>query len=183
MQAEEADPDTTLITGRIVVAGVANRALLDSGSTHSFISEAFTRKRSIECEELFGGFTVTIPSGEELSTSNMVKNLELLLQGQSVSSDLIMLPMPEFDLILGMDWMTKNIVVIDFEQRSVMVRPKEEEPFWFEATRSSKRTQLISLMQAKKLVHDGCEAFFSQCIFVRVASKSRYFRCGRGQGF
>ncbi|XP_073137119.1 uncharacterized protein [Henckelia pumila] len=161
MQAEETDPDTTLITGRIVVAGVATRALLDSGATHSFFSEAFISKRSIEYEELLGGFTVTIPSGEELSTRNMVKNLELLLQGQSVSADLIVLPMPEFDLILGMDWMTKNAVVIDFQQRSVLVRPEGEEPFCFEATRSSKRTQLISLMQAKKLVHDGCEAFLA----------------------
>ncbi|XP_073121370.1 uncharacterized protein [Henckelia pumila] len=114
MQDEEADPDTTLITGRIVVAGVATRALLDSRATHSFILEAFTHKRGIECEELFGGFTVTIPSWEELSTRNMVKNLELLLQGQLVSADLIVLPMPEFDLILGMDWMRKNAVVIDF---------------------------------------------------------------------
>ncbi|XP_073119918.1 uncharacterized protein [Henckelia pumila] len=103
MQAEEADPDTTLITGRILVVGVAIRALLDSGATHSFISEAFTRKQGIECEELFGGFTVTVPSREKLSTRNMVKNLELLLQGQSVSADLIVLPMLEFDLILGMD--------------------------------------------------------------------------------
>ncbi|XP_073139135.1 uncharacterized protein [Henckelia pumila] len=114
MQAKEANLDTTLITGRILVAGVATRALLESRATHSFISEAFTRKRGIECEEMFGGFTVTIPSGEELSTRNIVKNLELLLQGQSVSANLIVLPMPEFDLILGMDWMTKNAVVIDF---------------------------------------------------------------------
>ncbi|XP_073154206.1 uncharacterized protein [Henckelia pumila] len=87
MQAEEADPDTTLITGRILVAGVATRALLESGATHSFISEALARKRGIECEELF---------------------------------DLIVLPMPEFELILGMDWMMKNAVVIDFQQRSVL---------------------------------------------------------------
>ncbi|XP_073137289.1 uncharacterized protein [Henckelia pumila] len=123
--------------GRIVVAGVATRALLDAGATHYFISEAFTRKWNIEYEELLGGFTVTIPSGEELSTRNIVKILELLLQGQSMSANLIVLPMPEFDLILGMDWMTKNAVVIDFQQRSVLVRPEGEEPFWFEATRSS----------------------------------------------
>ncbi|XP_073133769.1 uncharacterized protein [Henckelia pumila] len=129
MQAEEVDPDTTLVTGRILVAGVATRALLDSGATHSFISEAFTRKRGIECEDLIGGLTVTIPSGEELSTRRMVRNLEILLQGQSVIADLIVLPMPEFDLILGMDWMTKNAVVIEFLLRSVLVRPEGEEPF------------------------------------------------------
>ncbi|XP_073138380.1 uncharacterized protein [Henckelia pumila] len=189
MQAEEADPDTTLITGlvliafnlsvvvitfnasRILVAGVATRALLDSGATHSFISEAFTCKRGIECEELFGGFTVTIPSGEELSTRNLVKNLELLLQGQSASADLIVLPMPEFDLILGMDWMTKNVVVIDFQQRSVMVRPEEEEPFWFESTRSSRRTQIISLMKAKQLVHDGYETFLASISLTEMPAR------------
>ncbi|XP_073137293.1 uncharacterized protein [Henckelia pumila] len=170
-EGEEADPDTTIITGRIVVAGVATRALLDSGATHSFISETFTRKRNIEYEELLGGFTVTIPSGEELSTRNIVKNLELLLQGQPVSVDLIVSPMPEFDLILGMDWMTKNAVVIDFQQRSVMVRPEGEEPFWFEATRSSKMTQLISLMQAKKLLHDGCEAFLASVSLTELPAR------------
>uniref|UniRef100_UPI003C6DEA13 uncharacterized protein n=1 Tax=Henckelia pumila TaxID=405737 RepID=UPI003C6DEA13 len=149
------------LAGKILVAGVATRALLYSGATHSFISEAFTRKRSIECEELFGGFTVTIPSEEELSTRNIVKNLELLLQGKSVSADLIVLPMLEFDMILGMDWMTKNAVVIEFQQRSVMVRPEGEEPFWFETTRGLRRTQIISFMQAKKLVHDGGEKFLA----------------------
>ncbi|XP_073046090.1 uncharacterized protein [Primulina eburnea] len=46
MHAEEAEavPDSTLITGRIHVAGVATHALLDSGATHSFISESFVKR-------------------------------------------------------------------------------------------------------------------------------------------
>ncbi|XP_073121931.1 uncharacterized protein [Henckelia pumila] len=146
---------------RILLASVATRALLDSGATHSFISEAFTRKRSIVCEDLIGGFTVTIPSWEELSTRRMVRNIELLLQGQSVVADLIVLPMPEFDLILGMDWMMKNAVVIYFQQRLVLVRPEGEEPFQFETTRGLRKTQIISFMQAKQMVHEGCEAFLA----------------------
>ncbi|XP_073153162.1 uncharacterized protein [Henckelia pumila] len=115
MQAEEADPDTTLITGIILVAGVATKTLLDSGATHSFISEAFMLKWGIQREELLVGFSVIIPSGEELTTKSLVRSLELLLQGQTVVADLIVLHMPEFDLILGMDWMVKNAVVIDFQ--------------------------------------------------------------------
>ncbi|XP_073138492.1 uncharacterized protein [Henckelia pumila] len=171
MQAEEADPDTTLITDRIIVAGVATKTLLDSGATHSFISEAFTRKRGIEWEELFGGFTVTIPSGEELSTRNIVKNLELLLQGQSVSTDLIVLLMPEFDLILGMDWRIKNAVVIDFQQRSVLVRHEGEEPFWSEAAKSLRRTRIISSLQAKQLVLDGCESSLASLSLTELPSR------------
>ncbi|XP_073153175.1 uncharacterized protein [Henckelia pumila] len=134
MQAKEADPDTTLITGRILVAGVATKALLDSGATHSFISEAFVLKWVIQQEELLVGFSFIIPSGEELITKSLVRNLELFLQGQTVVAYLIVLPRPEFDLILGMDWMVKNAVVIDFQQRSVL---------------------------AKQLVLEGCETFLA----------------------
>ncbi|XP_073121372.1 uncharacterized protein [Henckelia pumila] len=161
MQAKEADPDTTLITGRILVVGVATKALLDSGATHSFIFEAFVLKWGIQREELLVGFSVIIPSWEELTTKSLVKNLELLLQGQKVVVDLIVLPMPELDLILRMDWMVKNAVVIDFQQRSVLVRPEGVEPFWFEAAKSRRKAKVISFLQAKQLVSEGCETFLA----------------------
>ncbi|XP_073154052.1 uncharacterized protein [Henckelia pumila] len=140
MQAKEADPDTTLIT-----AGVATKALLDSKATHSFISEAFVLKWGIQREELLVGFSVIIPSGE----------------GQTVVADLIVLPMPEFDLILGMDWMVKNAEVIDFQQRSVLVRPEGVEPFWFEAARSRRKAKVISFLQMRQLMLEGCETFLA----------------------
>ncbi|XP_042404867.1 uncharacterized protein LOC121995105 [Zingiber officinale] len=43
MHAKEAESDTTLVTGRISIAGVTTYALLDSGAIHSFISEAFVK--------------------------------------------------------------------------------------------------------------------------------------------
>ncbi|XP_073120742.1 uncharacterized protein [Henckelia pumila] len=159
MKAEEADPDTTLITGRILVAGVATKTLLDSGAAHSFISEEFVLKWGIQQEELLVGFSVIIPSGEELTTKSLVRRIELLLQCQTVDADLIVLPMPEFDLILGMDWMVKNAVIIDFQQRSVLVRPEGAEPFWFEAAKSWRKAKVISFLQAKKLISEGCESF------------------------
>ncbi|XP_073153877.1 uncharacterized protein [Henckelia pumila] len=171
MQAEEADPDTTLITGRILVASVATRSLLDSRATHSFISEAFAHKRGIQHEELSIGFSVTIPSGEELSTRRFVKNLELILQGQSVVADFIVLPIPEFDLILGMDWMTKNAVVIDFQRRAVLFRPEAEESFWFETTRILRKTRIISSLQAKQLVLDGGESFLASLSLTELPAR------------
>ncbi|XP_073137248.1 uncharacterized protein [Henckelia pumila] len=165
MQAKEADPDTTLITvnalRRILVAGVATKTLLDSGATHSFISEEFVLKWGIRREDLLVGFSVTIPSGEDLSTRSLVRGLELILQGQTVDADLVILPMPEFDLILGMDWMVKNAVIIDFQRRSVLVRPEGVEPFWFEAAKSWRKAKIISSLQARQLILEGCESFLA----------------------
>ncbi|XP_073154042.1 uncharacterized protein [Henckelia pumila] len=125
MQAEEADPDTTLVTGAYFV----------------LISR-------VEIDNYEYGIC--------------------WLRMQPVVADLIVLSMPEFDLILGMDWMTKNAVVIDFQLRSVLVRPEGEEPFQFEAIRGSRKTRIISFMQAKQMVHEGCEAFLASLSLTEV---------------
>ncbi|XP_073275412.1 uncharacterized protein [Primulina huaijiensis] len=105
MHAEEAEAalDSTLITGRIYIAGVPMHALLDSGATHSFISESFVKRLGIIPVAMDSRFRVSIPSGDQMFTSRIVKRLELRLQKYAVHADLIVLPLPEFDIILGMD--------------------------------------------------------------------------------
>ncbi|XP_073061879.1 uncharacterized protein [Primulina eburnea] len=105
MHAEEAEakPDTTLITRWIFISGVATYALLDSGATRSFISETFVKRLKIILEDLDLGFRVSSPFGDQMVTTKIVKNMELRLQENVVHADLIVLPMPEFDIILGMD--------------------------------------------------------------------------------
>ncbi|XP_075481100.1 uncharacterized protein LOC142521804 [Primulina tabacum] len=67
------------------------------------------------------GFMVSIPSGDQMFTSQTVKRLELRLQKYAVQADLIVLPLSEFDIILGMDWLSLNEAVINFRQRSISV--------------------------------------------------------------
>ncbi|XP_073061812.1 uncharacterized protein [Primulina eburnea] len=117
MHAEQAKPDTTLIT-----TGIASYALLDSGAKHSSISESFV-KLGILPADVESGFKVTLPSGEHMVSSSMIKNEELKLQKTIIGADLILLPMPEFDIILDMDWLTLNGATIDFRWRTISIRP------------------------------------------------------------
>ncbi|XP_075479430.1 uncharacterized protein LOC142520313 [Primulina tabacum] len=118
MHAEEAEtkPDTTLITGMIFISSVAIYALLDLGATHSFIFETFVKRLNILPEDLNLGFRVSIPSSDRMVTMGIVRNLELRLLKNLFQTNLIVLPMPEFDIILGMDWLSLNGTSIDFWQ-------------------------------------------------------------------
>ncbi|XP_073121658.1 uncharacterized protein [Henckelia pumila] len=100
MQAEETDPDTSLITGKIRIRCIATFALLDSGATLSFISQSFIDRVGIIPEVSSTGYDITVPSGEVLYTTIMLSGLELELQGHTLRADLVVLPMPGFDLIL-----------------------------------------------------------------------------------
>ncbi|XP_073025174.1 uncharacterized protein [Primulina eburnea] len=116
MNAEEAEEeaDTTLITGRVIIQRVTTYALLDSGATHSFISETFIKRLNITPLDMGMGFKISIPSADQMLTSKIVKNLELRLYKDVVRADLIVLTMPGFDIIHGMDWLSVNGASIDF---------------------------------------------------------------------
>ncbi|XP_073282699.1 uncharacterized protein, partial [Primulina huaijiensis] len=94
--------------GRIFIGGASTNALIDSGATHSFISETFANSIEVKTIGLDVAYSVVIPSGEEMAATSVVRDIDLELHGNLVYADLIVLPMPEFDIILGMDWLHKN---------------------------------------------------------------------------
>ncbi|XP_073294491.1 uncharacterized protein [Primulina huaijiensis] len=114
--------DGIFVTRRIFISGVATYALLDSGATYSFIFETFVKQVKIIPEDLDLGLRVSILSGDQMVTTSIVRNLELRLLKNAVLADLIVLPMPNFDIILEMDWLSLNGVSIYFRQRSVFIR-------------------------------------------------------------
>ncbi|XP_073049530.1 uncharacterized protein [Primulina eburnea] len=98
--------------------GVAMYALLVSRVIHSFMSESFLKQLGIIPEGMDLRFRVSIPSGDQMFTSQIVKRLELRLQKNAVQVDLIVIPLPEFDIILGMGWLSWNGDAIDFRSMS-----------------------------------------------------------------
>ncbi|XP_073277662.1 uncharacterized protein [Primulina huaijiensis] len=162
----EAEPYSTLITGRIYISGVTTYVLLDSGATHLFISESFVKRLGIIPEALDLGFKVSIPSDDQMFTSRIIKRLELRLQKNTVHADLIVLPLPEFDIILGMDWLSSNGAAIDFLRRSVSFRPPSGQTFIFEGARHQQMPHNISGICVRKLMRRGCETFLTSIMTV-----------------
>ncbi|KAG6502908.1 hypothetical protein ZIOFF_035197 [Zingiber officinale] len=86
MTQEQVDQDTTIITGMIYVANIPAHALIDSGATHSFISEVYLTKLGIIPERMVAGYSVLLPSGEELHSNRMVKNYQMMMQNHMVGA-------------------------------------------------------------------------------------------------
>ena len=65
---------------------------------------------------------VTSPLGHIVRVNRMYKNCPLLIQDREFSVDLIALPFHEFDLILGMDWLSKHRAIVDCDKKIVMLK-------------------------------------------------------------
>ncbi|XP_073294461.1 uncharacterized protein [Primulina huaijiensis] len=106
-------------------------------------------------------------------TSQIVKRLELRLQKYAVHADWLVLLLPEFEIILGIDWISSHGAVTSFRQRSVSVGPPSGKPFVFEAARYQQMLNIISYLCARKLMRRGCQEFLASIVSVSEPIKQR----------
>ena len=95
------------------------RVLFDSGASHSFIVASVVIELGLEVEALEEPLYVSSPLRIRGRIGMICFGCELEMSGVLLTVDLRVMDMSEFDVILGMDWLTTYRVVIDCERRRV----------------------------------------------------------------
>ena len=86
------------------------------------------------------------------------------MEGVVLKANLIPLEMSDFDLILGMDWLSNHRASMDcFTKKIIFKKPRYLE-LEFESDRRILPTCLISALEAKRLLYKGCEAYLAHVI-------------------
>ena len=86
--------------------------------------------------------------------------------------DLIELSFREFDVILGMDWMSRHQVVVDFRMKRVTLRTPSGEEVTFIDERSNHLSNVTSATTARTMVRKGCESYLEYVIDTKKAEPS-----------
>ncbi|XP_073120840.1 uncharacterized protein [Henckelia pumila] len=96
-------------------------------------------------DKSISGFSISLPSGEELSSDLIIRGCSVQMQSHELLADLIILNMSDFEVIFGMDWLSRYEATIDYKQRTVSLKTKDGEPFLFHATPKHNSSLLISV--------------------------------------
>ena len=101
-------------------------ALIDLGSTHSYICIEHVFDKILAMEWLTYDMHVTSPLGHSVSVNSVYRNCPIVIQAREFLANLITLPFRKFNLILGMDWLSKHRAIIDCGQKTVVLRCSDQ---------------------------------------------------------
>ena len=97
----------------------------DSRSSKSFISSSFALHADRELSPLKNKLVVTTPLGEQILYISIFKGCEILIEGVVLKANLIPLEMFDFDVILGMDWLSNHQASMDcFTKKIIFKKPR-----------------------------------------------------------
>ena len=161
---QDADATSDVVTGIISILNHDAYTLVDLGATHSFASKPFLDHFQIEAQPLEGRMRVSLPTGDPLFSDRVVRDSRVLIEGQKFPADLVTLDMRDFDVVLGMDWLSRHRATLDCYKKEVKFhRPgKLEVKFW--GIRRELSSSMISAMAARRMLRKSCQGYLAYVV-------------------
>ncbi|GJR14138.1 putative reverse transcriptase domain-containing protein [Tanacetum coccineum] len=103
----EAPQDPNVVTGTFSLNDHFAIVLFDPGADYSFISTNFLPLINMKPSVISPGYEIEIASGLKVVTNMIVRGCRLELEGHTFIIDLIPFGHGSFDVIVGMDWLSK----------------------------------------------------------------------------
>ncbi|GKA63892.1 retrotransposon protein, putative, ty3-gypsy subclass, partial [Tanacetum coccineum] len=94
--------------------------LFDTDATHSVVSLAFSKHIKVPYTLLYFAVSISTPMRNNVVISHEFRNCPLRFNDKVRSANLLPLEMSDFDIILGMDWLTKHRATIDCYSKRVI---------------------------------------------------------------
>jgi hypothetical protein len=91
--------------------------LLDSGSTHNFISSAVARRVGLHFKEAGGGAHVVVANGDRVACRGLTRDVDLRIGNERFAVDCFSIPLDCYDMVLGIAWLrTLGPILWDFDE-------------------------------------------------------------------
>ncbi|XP_021737533.1 uncharacterized protein LOC110704055 [Chenopodium quinoa] len=140
---------------------ITSRYCLISGATFSFVSKGIVSKlkdclKTVEVVDL----PITIPTGGVGKYTKTFRNVPLEIEGKIFPSDLIEFGLSDFDLILGMGWLSKYNAEISCRSQKVKMVTSGNESVTYQMNGKTKCPRVISVLKLAKYMKKGHPVYF-----------------------
>ena len=144
MTQQQAQATLEVVTGILSIFNANARILIDSSVTHCFVANSYVMHLGRESKKLDMPMIVSTLVGETLRINEVYPGCLVMVQKYELPVDLSPLEMYDFDVILGMDWLSKHNMVIDCFSKTVTFKKSGDMEFSFQGERKILPFCLIS---------------------------------------
>ncbi|KAI3701720.1 hypothetical protein L6452_27002 [Arctium lappa] len=150
-----------MVSGILSIDGRDVCVLFDTGATHSIVSENF--EENLKPYERSTDFPlhITTPMGSSVCILGEFPNCPLFIGDRIREVTLLPMKMDHFDIILGMDWLSKHQVSIDCKAKQIVFGDVNEPEYVFQGVSPKKGTRVISAIKVKAMIWQGREGFLA----------------------
>ncbi|GJV99449.1 putative reverse transcriptase domain-containing protein [Tanacetum coccineum] len=171
----DASLDSNVITGTFLLNNRYATILFDTGADRSFISTTYSALIYITPTTLKNHYDVELADVKIIGGNTIIRGCTLNFMNHPFNIDLMPVLLGSFDVIIGMDWLTKYHGVIICDEKIVRV-PFEGEMLIFQGNGNNQKEEsqlnIISCTKAQEYLSKGCDVFLAHITTKEAKDKS-----------
>ncbi|GJV91983.1 putative reverse transcriptase domain-containing protein [Tanacetum coccineum] len=161
LRNKNAHQDSNVVTGTFLLNQHLARVLFDSGADKSFISISLASMLNIPPITLETTYDIEMTDGNLVGTNTVIQGCTLILLNEPFKINLMLIKLGSFDIVIGMDWLSKYHARIICDEKVVHILI-DGETLIIQGDRSKTRLSLVSCIKTKKYISRGCQVFIAQ---------------------
>ncbi|GJT31427.1 putative reverse transcriptase domain-containing protein [Tanacetum coccineum] len=170
------NPDTNIVAGTFLLNNRYDSILFYTGADRSFVSTAFSSQIDITPNALDHDYAVELADGRIVGVNSIIRGCTLNFLDHPFNINLMPVEMGSFDVIIGMDWLSKYRAVIVCAEKIVRI-PYENETLIIRGDRSNQgsetRLNIILCTRTQKYMLKGCQVFLAHVTTKEAEDKSK----------
>ncbi|XP_076916280.1 uncharacterized protein LOC143575933 [Bidens hawaiensis] len=171
MNAKKARKDSSVVTGTFLVDNHYDYVLFDTGADLSFFSNQFEPLLGIKPTKLDNSYSIELANGKLIETSEVVRNCNILLENHRFPIDLLPLELGSFDIVVGMDWLSKNGAEIVCSEKLVRLPTPTGQCLAIQGDQSNTELKLSSITKTRKMRRKGCPGFLINVVDTKAKER------------
>ncbi|GKD87369.1 putative reverse transcriptase domain-containing protein, partial [Tanacetum coccineum] len=122
----DGNPDSNVVTGMFLFNNRYAYILFDSGAYRSFVSTNFSTLIDIPPTALDFSYTIELADKRIAGSDSIIRGYTLNLLDHPFNIDLMPEELGSFDVIIGMDWLSRYHVVIGCDEKIILAKKTED---------------------------------------------------------
>nr|GEU29732.1 putative reverse transcriptase domain-containing protein [Tanacetum cinerariifolium] len=121
LRDKNAHQDPNVVTGTFLLNHRPTKTLFDSGADISFVSISFASMLNMSSITLDTTYNIEMVDGNLISTNTVIQGCTLTLLNQPFEFDLMPIKLDSFNVVIGMDWLSKYLAKIICDEKVVHI--------------------------------------------------------------
>ncbi|XP_022008221.1 uncharacterized protein LOC110907566 [Helianthus annuus] len=145
--------------------------LLDSGSTHNFMSKSLAQKLKCPITKI-PNVQVTVADGNKVECVNLCKDFQWVMQGNWFTADMMVFDLDNYDIVLGIQWLeTLNDIMWNFKNLTMKFNVAGQD-FELKGTKR-KNVGLSSMEKITSLIQDEEKVVQAQLFMIQDSASAQ----------
>ncbi|GJT30655.1 putative reverse transcriptase domain-containing protein [Tanacetum coccineum] len=161
LRDRNAHQDPNVVMGMFLLNQHLARVLFDSGADKSFVSISLASMLNIPPITIDTFYNIKMADENLVSTNTIIQGATLTLLNQPFKIDLMPIKLGSFNVVIGMDWLSKYHARIICDEKVIHI-PINGETLIIRGDQSKTRLSLISCIKTERYISRGCQVFVIQ---------------------